>query len=143
MAAQLQREQHNCRARRDPFARPLDRALERLRAHGLPYRADAEHFNTWRAACPSCRVPDWTLLLREHGHGGSIDLRCVVGCAEPEIQAALDREPADARIEAAEVRAIEALGLAEQARDLAARALDLADCVHREAGRADSLARAA
>lgn len=132
LAAQLQREQHSPRARRDPFARPLDRALERLRVHGLPHRADAEHFNTWHAACPSCRVPDWTLLLREHGRGGSIDLRCVAGCAEHEIRDALERNPAEARIEAADARAVEALELAEQARDLAARALALAVRAHRK-----------
>jgi hypothetical protein len=142
-AAQLQREQHNPRARRDPFARPLDHALERLRVHGLPHHADAEHFNTWHAACPSCRVPAWTLLLREHGHGGSIDLRCAAGCAEHDIRDALERHPAEARVEAADARAAEVLGLAEEARNLAARALALAVRAHREPERADPLGRAA
>ncbi len=142
-AAQLQREQHSPRARRDLFARPLDRALERLRVHGLPHRADAEHFNAWHAVCPSCRVPDWTLVLREHGHGRSIDLRCAAGCAEHDIRDALERNPADAQIEAGEIRAVEALGLAEEARDLAARALALAVRAYREPEHPDSLERAA
>ncbi len=114
------------RRRPDPFARPLDRVLERLRAHGLPYRGDERHLSTWHAVCPFCRVPDWTLALREHGYGGSIALRCVAGCTEADIHRALEREPAEAGIENAEARAAEALELAEQARDLAARALALA-----------------
>jgi hypothetical protein len=144
MAAQLQREQHNPRAaRRDPFARPLDHALERLRIHGLPHRADAEHVHTWHAVCPSCRVPAWTLLLREHSHGGSIDLRCAAGCAEHDIHGALERDPAEARIEAADARATEALELVEEARDLAARALELVVHAYGEPERADPLERAA
>ncbi len=143
MAAQLQHEQHNPRARRDPFARPLDHALERLRVHGLPHRADAERFNTWHAVCPSCRVPAWTLLLREHGHGGSIDLRCAAGCAEHDIRDALERDLAEARIEAADAKAAEALELAEDARDLAARALELAVRAYGEPEHADPLERAA
>lgn len=121
--------------------RPLDIALERLRCHGLPYHWDERHLSTWHAVCPFCRVPDWTLTLCEHGHGGSIDVRCVAGCAEPEIQAALYREPAETRIEAAEIRAVEALELAEQARDLAAQAL--AADAHHEPERADPLEIAA
>ena len=131
------------RRRSNPFAQPLDHALERLRAHGLPYTGDERRLSTWRAVCPFCRVPDWTLTLREHGHGGSIDLRCAAGCAEHEIHGALDREPAETRIEAAEVRAAEALELAEQARDLAARALALAADAHHEPERADGLELAA
>jgi hypothetical protein len=111
---------------RDPFARPLDRALQRLRAHGLPYKADGTRVDVWRAVCPFCRVPDWTLSLREHGYGGPLALQCAAGCTEPEINRALDQEPAEARIEAAEARAAEALELAEQARDLATRAVALA-----------------
>jgi hypothetical protein len=131
------------RSRPDPFSRPLDHALERLRVHGLIHRGDAERFNTWHAVCPSCRVPAWTLLLREHGHGGSIDLRCAAGCTEHDIRDALERDPAGARIEAADAKAAEALALAEEAHDLAARSLELAVCEHRKPGRADPLERAA
>jgi hypothetical protein len=88
-------------------------------------------------------VPAWTLLLREHGHGGSIDLRCAAGCAEHEIRDALERHPPEARIEAADAKAAEALELAEEARDLAARALELVVRAYGEPERAESLERAA
>ena len=132
-AAQLQHRQPSVRARRDPFARPLDHALERLRAHALPYRADVEHLTTWHAVCPACRVAAWTLLLREHGRGGSVALRCAAGCDEADIRTALERDPAEHQIETAEARAAEALTIAERARDLAARALELAATAQREA----------
>lgn len=118
------------RRRRDSFAQPLDHALERLRAHGLPYKGDERHLSTWHAVCPFCRVPDWTLTLREHGYGGSIALQCASGCTETEIQDALERDPAETRIEAADIEAAQALELAEQASDLAARALALATREH-------------
>jgi hypothetical protein len=129
--------------RSDPFAQPLDHALERLRAHGLPYKRDGRRLSTWHAVCPFCRVPNWTFTLREDGYGGAIALQCVAGCTEPEIQGALEREPAETRIEAAEIRAAEALELVEEARDLAARALKLAVRAHREPEHADPLERAA
>lgn len=131
------------RRRSDPFTQPLDHALERLRAHGLPYKGDERHLSTWHAVCPFCRVPDWTLTLREHGHGGPIDLRCAAGCAEHDIRDALERHPAEARIETADARAAEALELAEEARDLAARALELAVRAYGEPEHADPLERAA
>jgi hypothetical protein len=112
--------------RPDPFDYSLDRALERLRVHGLPYRGDPKHFNCWSAVCPFCRVPAWTLTLREHGRRGAIGLICAAGCTCAEIHAALEREPAEARIEAAEAKTAEVLDLAEQAREVAARALELA-----------------
>jgi len=114
------------RRRRDPFAQPLDHALERLRAHGLPYKGDERHPSTWHAVCPSCRVPDWTLTLREHRYGGSIALQCAAGCTKTEIHDALERDPADTRIEAADIEVAQTLELAEQARGLATRALALA-----------------
>lgn len=116
--------------RRDPFAQPLDHALERLRAHALPYHADERHLSTWHAVCPFCRTPGWTLTLREHGHGGTITLQCAAGCTNAEIQTALEQDPAQARIEAADLKATEALQLAEQAADLAARAFELATRWH-------------
>lgn len=120
-AAQIQRNQLSSQP-----STPLDTALERLRCHGLPYRWDERHLSTWHAVCPFCRVADWTLALREHGYRGPVAMRCAAGCTEQEIQQALEREPSQARIEAAETRATEAIELAEQARDLAARALTLA-----------------
>lgn len=118
------------RSRADHFSRPLDRALERLRTHGLPYRGDAVRLNTWHAGCPFCRVPAWTLALREHGHGGSIDLRCTAGCAQADIAAALEADPAAWRIEAAEAREAVAWEIVAELRDLAARALELAAQPH-------------
>lgn len=117
------------RSRADPFARPLDRALERLRAHGLPYCGDATHFHTWHAVCPHCRVPAWTLTLREYGHGGKIGLRCA-GCESADVAAALEADPAARRIEAAQAREAEAWALVAELRVLAARALELAAASH-------------
>ncbi len=88
-------------------------------------------------------MPDWTLTLREPRHGGSIDLRCAAGCAEHDIRDALERHPAEARVETADARAAEALELAEEARDLAARALELAVRAYGEPEHADPLERAA
>lgn len=107
---------------------PLDRALERLRAHRLPYKWHPTELSRWDGVCPSCRVEGstWTLILRERGRGGAVDLRCVAGCDAAEIAATLARDPAEARIEAAELRVAEALEIAEQARDVASRALGLA-----------------
>lgn len=127
----------------DPFSRPLDHALERLRTHGLPHRGDTRHFHTWRAVCPSCRVPDWTLTLRERGYGGPIVIRCAVGCSETEVNDALAREPAEARIEAAEVREAHAWEIAEQLRTLLVRALELAADAQRELARTEPLGIAA
>lgn len=110
------------RRRPEPFDRPLDHALERLRTHGLPYRGDAARLNTWHAVCPFCRVPAWTLTLREHGHGGSIDLRCTAGCDPADIAAALDADPAAWRIEAAEAREAVAWKIVAELRELAAAA---------------------
>jgi hypothetical protein len=104
----------------------LDRALERLRAHRLPYRWDIAHFHTWHAVCPSCRAPVWGLILREYRRDGALDLRCSAGCTYTEVHAALERDPAEARIEVAEARTADALELAEQARAVAARAIELA-----------------
>jgi hypothetical protein len=112
--------------RQDPADRPLDRALARIGAHGLPYRLDATRFDTWHAMCPYCRTPDWTLTIRERGRGGEIGLRCAAGCTDAEIRDALERDPADARIEAAETAASEAWAILEQLRTLATEALELA-----------------
>lgn len=104
---------------------PLDRALERLRMHQLPYKWDEEHLNTWHAVCVCCKTPAWTLTAREHGRGGQIDLRCSAGCDPADIATVLEREPAEEQIEAANLRAAAALRVAEQARDVAGHALDL------------------
>jgi len=116
--------------RLDPFARPLDHALERLRVHGLPYSGHPERVSVWRSVCPSCRIGEWCLTLREHGHGGSIDLRCSVGCTDSEIRVALERDPAERRIEAAEAREARAWEVVGQLRTLTVRALELVASVH-------------
>jgi hypothetical protein len=112
--------------RPDSFARPLDHALERLRTHVLPYRAHAHRFDTWQAVCQSCLVADWTLTLRECGVGGELDVRCSAGCPEDEVRRALERHPADARVEAAEASAAESWAITARLRDVAGRALELA-----------------
>jgi hypothetical protein len=124
--------QRSQRGRQDPFARPLDHALERLRAHGLPYRADPTRFDTWHAVCVFCRVGAWTLTLRERGVGGEINLRCAAGCSDGEIRQVLERHPADAQIEAAEAGTAEAWAITAQMREIAGRALELAVDAQRE-----------
>ena len=113
-------------ARPDPFARPLDHALERLRAHGLPYRANEHRFDTWQAVCPSCLVGDWTLTLLERRVGGEIRLGCGAGCDEREVRRALERDAAEARLDAAEARTAEVWAIAMRLREVAVRALELA-----------------
>ena len=123
-------------ARPDPFARPLDHALERLRVHELPYRADVRRFDIWQSVCPSCLVGDWMLTVRERGLGGEINLRCAAGCGEIDIRRALERDPADARVEALEASADEAWAICENLREIAAAALDLAsELAQQRAGR--------
>ena len=116
--------------RPDPFADSLDHALERLRVHGLPYRGDPKYINCWSAVCPFCRVPAWTLTLREHGRGGTIRLICVAGCTSAEIHGALERDPSEALVEAAEAREAVAWKIVAELRELAARALELAPAAH-------------
>jgi len=97
---------------------PLDEALHRLRAHGLPYRWAEHDIKVWQAVCPGCLSGGWEVRIRESRRGGPITLICANGCTDPEIRAALDREPV-------EPRAQEALALAERASDIAAQALAL------------------
>jgi hypothetical protein len=104
---------------------PLDLALERLRVHRLPYRWSESDLKVWLATCPSCGAGGWELRIREGLRGGPITLICASGCSDADVRAALEREPVHPRIEAAELSAQEALDLADQARDIAARALNL------------------
>ncbi len=119
-------QQRSARPRRDPFDRPLDRALQQLRGHRLSYRWTDDP-RVWLALCPACLAPKWCLRIREAVKGGPISLICSGGrCSDAEIRAALEREPVHPAIEAAEERAAATLDLAEQASDLAAQALELA-----------------
>jgi hypothetical protein len=104
---------------------PLDRVLERLRVHTLPYRWDDRHLNIWHAVCPSCQVPYWTLVVREHGYGGPVDLTCAAGCCEADILTILMRHPAEDRVEAALTREAEAWGIVDELREVAGRAIRL------------------
>jgi hypothetical protein len=96
----------------------LDMALERLRAHGLAYRWSEPDLKVWESVCPACRFPDWTLRLRESLRGGPITLICRSGCGDTAIRAALERDAVEPRIELA-------IEIAEDAREVAARALQL------------------
>jgi hypothetical protein len=102
--------------RRDVFEQPLDAALLALRVAELPYQW-TDDLKVWRSVCPSCRAPEWGLTIREGYVGGPITLRCSSRCSDPEIRAAL----------AAAAHDIDpfALELAEEARDVAERALEL------------------
>jgi hypothetical protein len=103
---------------------PLDIALAKLSAHGLPYRWDERDLKVWTAACPSCRSGGWDLRIRESRRGGPITMICANGCAD--VAEALDREPIHPRIEEAERSAEQAWLVAQAARAIAARALELA-----------------
>ena len=114
------------RAKRSAPSGPLDEALQHLRGHRLAYVWDETDLKLWHAICPACRAMEWCLRLRESRRGGPITLRCSSGCTDGEIRAALEREPVEPRVEELEGRLAGALALADQAADIAARALTLA-----------------
>lgn len=98
---------------------PLDQALELLRAHRLPYRWSENSLTVWLSVCPSCRTAEWCLRISEPRRGGPISLICSTGCTEEQIVHALEADPEAVKFE-------DALGLAEECREVAARALELA-----------------
>jgi hypothetical protein len=99
--------------RPDPFDRPLDACLERLRVHGIPYRPDFAEIDRWIARCPVCADE---LLLHEPYRGSAITVRCGGGCHESRIVEGLAAAPR---------RPDEGLDIAEQASDIAHNALEL------------------
>jgi hypothetical protein len=104
--------------RPDPFERPLDALLERLRVHGLDYRP-AKAWDTWTATCPVCGN---SMLLRERFRGAAVELNCIWGgCHESRIVAALAEPPG--------ISGEDALQLAEGLSAVAHRALALLEGV--------------
>jgi hypothetical protein len=101
--------------RPDPFDRPLDATLERLRILGLPYRPHFAHVDRWVAVCPCCQGE---LHLREPFVGSAVTVSCDGGCHESRIVAALAAEPPNYDV---------GLSLAEEASDIAHRALEIAE----------------
>jgi hypothetical protein len=99
--------------RPDPFARPLDATLERLRAHGITYRCHIDHLDRWVTFCPICGD---SLTLREPYVGAAVAVRCDGGCHESRIVGALAAEPSPHD---------EGLDLAEAVADIARRAIEL------------------
>lgn len=102
-------------------AGPLDWAIDRLRWHDCPVWPVLERGDQWTSVCPLCRC---ALTLREHGDPLDAPLPCSITCSarcpEDAIKTRLRAEPADARV-------AEALELAAQHRDEAARALQYRD----------------
>jgi hypothetical protein len=98
----------------------LDIALELLRGHGLPYRWSEADLKIWEAVCPHCRAMEWALRIREPQRNGPISLYCRSGCTADEIRAALEAEPLEPSVD-------QALTLAEQAREIAATSLAVAE----------------
>ena len=98
----------------DPWARPLDCVLERLREHNLDYRPHPDDVERWRATCPCCGNE---LGLREPYIGSAVEVVCGFGCHVSRIIDALAREP----------KGDSSLVLAEEAADLARRAIRLAE----------------
>ncbi|HEY4429235.1 MAG TPA: hypothetical protein VGN08_13615 [Solirubrobacteraceae bacterium] len=77
--------------RADPFERPLDALLERLRVHSIAYRPDFEAVDRWRTSCPCC---SGELILHEPYVGSAVVVRCVEGeCHESRIVDALAARP--------------------------------------------------
>jgi hypothetical protein len=104
---------HKSSRRADPFARPLDATLERLRVHGIPYRGDYSDIDRWLTSCPVCAEE---LLLHEPYLGAPVTVRCASQCHESRIVAALAAEPHSQDA---------GLDLAEGVSEIAHRALDL------------------
>ena len=100
-----------------------DDLLERFRHHRLPYKCDEVYLNLWHAACPACRSETWALHVREAHRNGPVSIRCANGCTQEQVEAVLEREPADVQLEAAEARIEEAFHFAERYRRIALTAL--------------------
>ena len=94
--------------RRDPFDRPLDALLERMRWHSLEYRPHPGHVDRWVADCPVCDAQWPALELVEHPSvarpllaeefvGGPVSAICMNGCHESRIIAALAATPKQAQ----------------------------------------------
>ncbi|MGB2711287.1 MAG: AAA family ATPase [Conexibacter sp.] len=65
--------------------------LSAFAAHGLDTRPDELGQLAWDADCPSCRhLSDagWPLRI-DHGPGGSVRLRCISGCTQQAVLAAV------------------------------------------------------
>jgi hypothetical protein len=103
---------------------PLDEALFNLRRLGLFYRWSIDDIRAWEAVCPCCR--QWPLRLREPYRDGPVSLDCRGGgCEDGAIRWAFTADPLQWRVEDLETQLADALMLAEQARDVAGRALEL------------------
>jgi hypothetical protein len=85
----------------DPFDRPLDAMLERLRVHDIRYEWHTDQLDRWDLSCPICAA---STTLREPYKGAAVTVRCDGGCHESRILAALAAEPHgyDAGLELAE-----------------------------------------
>jgi hypothetical protein len=105
--------------RSDPFDRPLDAALERLRVHNLAYRPHHADVDRWIATCP---LDGEEMTLHEPYVGSWVTVRCAGGCHEARIIAALAAEPQQPD---------QGLDRAEETSDIAWRALELAESLCR------------
>jgi hypothetical protein len=69
--------------------------------------------------------------MREPFPGGPVSLDCTAdGCADPAIRWAFSADPLQWHVDALEAELADALDLADQAREVAARALELLTGVH-------------
>jgi hypothetical protein len=100
--------------RPDPFDRPLDALLERLRIHQLSHRPHPDDLERWIATCPCCGNE---MVLREPYIGAAVTVICGHGCHETRIIAALAADPL--------IPGSQGLDLAEDASAIAQRALEL------------------
>jgi hypothetical protein len=83
--------------RTDPFSRPLDQVLLKLRElwPDQTYQANPDKLNVWFSRCPFCRTePVFTLEITEEGNedgdrpGGQVSFTCLRGCDERLIRLA-------------------------------------------------------
>jgi len=106
--------------RPDPFDRPLDATLERLRVHSLAYRPHFDLVDAWLATCP---IDGEELLLHEPYVGAAVTILCAGGCHESRIVHGLAAEPS--------YSSIQGLDLAEDVSSIAHRALELVESLCR------------
>jgi hypothetical protein len=95
--------------------------LQHLRRLGLDYRWTLDDLRAWEAVCPCCR--QWGLRMRESFPGGPVTLDCTAtGCEDGAIRWSFSADPLEWRVAELERERENALTLAEQAAEIAARA---------------------
>jgi hypothetical protein len=103
-------------ARRDPFARPVDRMLAGLRQLAAEYELTEPVYrllagiddegDAWMAVCPSHPISGYSLLIVDRGDDVTPTLRCRFGCWPAGIERILVPDPDRERQVAAMVKVL-------------------------------------